>query len=383
MLDTGRRNRADDMIDRLVEQVLAAYPPERIGRIKSRSEASWKGTGEYKDRIAYVLLSVGVPGEPEIPEDASDAQRDMLWQLKFMLHNAAIDDEYYPAFSSGLEQVTVPSMFCCVKEGIGGSGHVKPVINSPADVYSLPEAGIREGYTCHDMLQRMAYKYKRAGGRIPVYMTDIQGPFSCAAQIWGIQDFLCGLGECEREAHHLLKLCADAIIKYFHAMYEAVCGDLVPIHCMPVLWVPEDCGVAVSDDFFAVVGGHTVRDYSLPYIEQIGAAFGGVTVHTCGSMNHLPELINGMKTIRAVNFGTSETDLMRYARECDPRILIIAHKSGLSVGGLPLLGVAEQLAHCADAQKRTGVRVFAAPQYTDEPLTRANLAEWESAAGIL
>jgi hypothetical protein len=180
-----------------------------------------------------------------------------------MLHNAVIDDEFYPAFSSGLEQVTIPSMFCCEKEIISNSDRINPVINTPSDVYSLPEAEIREGYICHDMLWRMAYKYKRTNGRIPVYMTDIQGSFSCAAQMWGIQEFLCDLDEYPNEAHHLLDLCTGAIIKYFKAMYEVADGDMIPIHCHPILWVPKDCGVAVSDDFFDVVGEHTARDFSV------------------------------------------------------------------------------------------------------------------------
>ena len=381
-IDMPKRNRADDIIDKLIEQVLEVYPPERLERIRSRSEATWKGAA-YGDRISYVVFNGHIPEEPQIPDDASDIQREMIYQLKMMLHNSVIDCEFYPAFSSGCEQVTVPSMFCCVKESISDSNHIKPVIKSPSDVYSLPEAEIREGYVCHDMLWRMAYKYRRTGGRIPVYMTDIQGPFSCAAQMWGIQDFLCDLDECQNEIHHLLSLCTGAIIKYFHAMYEITDGNMIPIHCHPVLWVPKDCGVAVSDDFFAVVGKHTVRDYSLPYLEKIGETFGGVTVHSCGNMNHLPELLNGMKNLKAANFSATETDLMKYARECDPRIMILAHRSGLSIGGLPMFGdIGDHLRHCADVQKSTGIRIFATPQYTDEPIDEANQKKWEVAAGL-
>jgi len=379
--DFSKRNHADDIIDALTEQVLTAYPPARLERIKSRSESTWKATGLYSDRISYVVLNYNVPEEPKIPGDASDMQKDMIHQLKFMLYNSVTDDEYYPAFTSGLEQVTIPSMFGCVKESISNSDDVKPVIFSPSDVYSLPKDEIREGYVCYDMLWRMAYRYRRTGGRIPVYMTDIQGPFSCAAQMWGIQDFLCDLDEYSNEIHHLLLSCTSAIIKYFHAMYKIADGNMIPIHCMPVLWVPEDCGVAVSDDFFAVVGKHTVRDYSLPYLEKIGEAFGGVTAHTCGNMNHLAELMNGMKTLKAVNFSASETDLTKYAGECDPRIMLLVHKTGLSINGLPLMNTEEHIRHCANVQKTTGIRVFAKPLWTDEAvIDTANRQKWENAA---
>jgi hypothetical protein len=381
-----KRNHADDIIDGLVGKVLAAYPEERLGRIRTQSEYTWNSAnykGAGSGRISYVVLNGGVPEEPKIPDDASDVQKDMIYQLKLMLYNSDIDDEYYPGFSSGCEQVTVPSMFCCVKESISASDHIKPLIKSPPDVYSLPEAEIREGYMCYDMLRRMAYKYKRTNGKIPVYITDIQGPFSCAAQIWGIQDFLCSLNEYPNEAHHLLSLCADAIIKYYHAMYDAIGADLIPIHCFPLIWVPKDCGVAVSDDFFDVVGANTVKEFSVPYLEKIGGKFGGITLHTCGSMNHLPEVMNAMKTLRAVNFGGAETDLMKYARECDPRITILVHRSGLSKNGLPMPATVEEiLRHRAEAQKATGVKVFASPNYTDEPIDEANRKRWEDAARL-
>ncbi|MCL2160215.1 MAG: hypothetical protein FWH48_12470, partial [Oscillospiraceae bacterium] len=380
--DFSKRNRADDIIDSLIEKVLAAYPAQRLERIKAQSEATWKGVDNgHNERISYVVLNCLPPEEPKTPGDATDIQREMIHQLKMMLHNSVIDDEYYPAFSSGLEQVTIPSMFCCVKERISDSEHVKPIIHSPSEVYSLVEADIREGYVCYDMIRRMAYKYRRAGGRMAVYMTDIQGPFSCAAQMWGIQDFLCEFGDCPNETHHLLSLCTDAIIKYFHAMYEAVDGDMVPIHCHPVLWVPKDCGVAVSDDFFGVVGEHTTKEYSVPYLERIGTEFGGVTAHTCGNMNHLASLMNSMETLKALNFGISETNLAKYASECDPRIALIVHKSGLSINKLPLIqNTKEHIHKCAEAQRTTGVRIFATPQYTDEPLDGDNLKEWETAA---
>ena len=381
------RNRADDVIDALVERALSAYPPERLERIRSRSEWTWNSKRAriaYDDRISYVMLAKESPAasqEFQAPDDASDIQQEMIGQLKDMLDYASVDCEYYPGFSSGLEQVTIPSMFGCVKESADGSDHVKPVIASPSDVFSLPPAEIREGSVCHDMLWRMAYKHRRTGGRIPVYMTDIQGPFSCAAQMWGIQEFLCDLDEFSDSAHHLLSLCADAIIKYFYAMREVTDGTLIPIHCFPMLWVPEDCGVAVSDDFFAVVGAHTVEEFSVPYLERIGAEFGGVTAHTCGNMNHLPSVMNKMKHLKALNFGSSETDLEKFASECDPRITIITHQSALSAAGLPLLDDVERLKLCARVQKRTGVKVFAVSfNIAGEPADDVRRKAWADAA---
>ena len=385
LLPSTDRNRADDVIDDLIEKVLAAYPPERLERVKGRTEAMWKGMGAdspYHDRVPYVLFSNHWPEEPVIPEDADELQRSTINELKMMLQHAVIDDEFYPAFSSGVDQLTIPSLFKCENDSASASARIKPVIKTPSDVYSLPDAEIREGRACYDMLYRMVYKYRRTGGRIPVYMTDVQGPFSCAAQMWGIQEFLCDLDEYSDEVHHLLSLCTDAIIYYFHAMFDAVDGNLVPIHCPPALWIPKDCGVAVSDDFFAVVGGHTVKEFSMPYLERIGEEFGGITAHSCGNMNHLASIMGSMKNLKALNFSASETNLMKFARECDPRIPLIVHKTELAVGGLPLLTPEEHLRYCADVQRATGVRIFSSPRGTDDPCNEANLKRWEDAARL-
>ena len=361
--DMSARNKADDLIDDLIDKVLAAYPPGRLMRIKARTEAAWKdrdyGGGPFGDRIAYVAYMDYVSNEPPVPDDATAYQSDMIAQLRKMLHNSNIDDEYYPGFTSGCEQVTVPSMFGCGKVHTSGSAKVGAIIKSPSDVYSLPAAEIREGHMCYDMLKSMAYKHKRTGGRIPVYITDMQGPFSCAAQMWGIQDFLCDLHEYPDEVHTLLGSCTRAIVDYYNAMYDAIGENLIPIHCHPVLWIPRDCGVALSDDFFAVVSKDVAEEFSCPYLEEIGRAFGGMTVHTCGGMNHLVKLMNDMKTLKCINFSASETDLRKYAKEHDPKIMLLVHKSRLSMNGLPLLDRENHIRLCRDVQKEYKINVIA------------------------
>ena len=379
------RHDVDEAIRRLLGELEESYPPERVARIKGQSEAAWKGCGEdspYAGRIAFAVFGGLPPGRAGIPDGASPEDAELIAQLAQMRHNAEVAGEHFKAFHSGLEQVTVPSMFMCVKEGIGASEHIRPVIASPEDVYRLPEARVRDGYMCKAILDRMAYRHGRTGGRVWSYMTDVQGPFSCAAQMWGIERFLADLREHPKEAHHLLGLCTDAIIAFFAEMRRAVGGRLVPIHCMPVIWVPEDCGVAVSDDFFAIVGADVAEEFSIPYLERIGEALGGVTVHTCGSMNHLASSVNAMRHIKAVNFSVTETDLDRYADECDPRIAIIAHKSGVSIGGLPIPDDIGLIRLCAATQRRTGVRVIALPQYVEGPITPERNEAWERAASL-
>ena len=170
-------------------------------------------------------------------------------------------------------------------------------------------------------------------------------------------------------------------IKYFKAMRDAVGGNLNPIHCPYDIWVPGDCGVAVSDDFLAICSENIVKEFSIPYLEKIGEEFGGVTVHSCGRINHLVKPLSAMKTLKALNFGSSETILPEFARECNPDIMLIVHKTGGNpVGGLPLLSVEEHIRLCKEVHKTTGVRIFSTTHNFDPAGDSIQRVSWEKAA---
>jgi len=389
--DFTKRNAADDIIDELIEKVLAAYPPERLERIRARVTAAWKNDNyadKFGDRIAYCPVDPNVELSLDVPTNLEESQADMIAQLQFMLHQSTIDSEYYPAFRSWCDQSTIPSMFECVNEYSSDktSVHVKPVIDKPSDVYLLPTAEFRKGFPCYDILEQMAWRHQRCGGRIWSYMTDVQGPFSAAAQMWWVQGFMADLYTYPEEVHHLQRLCTDAIIWFFREMYDVVEQKLVPLHALPFTWIPNDVGVAVSDDFLSLVGVDTIREFNIPYLEQVGEAFGGVTVHSCGRINHAVEVLNEMKTLKGLNFSTSETDLRLYAQKHNPKAGLFVHKSGLSMNGLPLLTAEEHIRLCRDVFLETGICVISNPMpMIDEGfagVTEEMRAKWLEAAGL-
>jgi len=389
--DFTKRNAADDLIDELIEKVLAAYPPERLERIRSRTTAAWKNDNyaeKFGDRITYCPVDPNVELPLDVPTNADEAQKDMIAQLEFMLHQSTIDSDYYPAFRSWCDQCTIPSMFECVNEYSSDktSVQVVPVIHEPFNVYSLPKAEFRKGFPCYDILEQMAWRHQRCGGRIWSYMSDVQGPFSSAAQMWGITEFMGDLYEYPNEVHHLQQLCTDAIIRFFHEMYAAVDGKLVPLHALPYIWIPDDVGVAVSDDFLSLMSVDAISEFNVPYLERIGEEFGGITVHSCGRINHIVELLNEMKALKGLNFSATETDLRLFAQKVDPKIGVFVHKSGLSMNDLPLLSAEEHIRLCRDVFRETGICVISNPMpMIDEGFPGATdevRAKWLEAAKL-
>jgi hypothetical protein len=371
--------KTEALIDSLIEKVLEKYPPERVARIKAHTNAVWHGH-PMQDRIVYIANEGGeLRGLPDIPAEANEDQRDLILQLQTIINHGDWDDDFFPAIASGIKQVAIPSYFGCVEEEVSDSNRVGPIIHDPSDVYSLPELGFVPGTVGGYLLAKMRYFHQRTGGRIPVYMTDMQGPFSVAAQIWGIDSFMLAMYDHPKEVHYLLQKCTDAIIKYYRLMRETVEGNWVPMHCHPRLWLPEDVAVAASDDFLAIVSPKCTRDFSRPYLEQIAEAFGGVVVHSCGSINHAVGELNKVKGLVGLNFSSTETNLEQLAEEVDPRIALVVHCTDVHRDDLPPLTSVQHLELCRRVFAKGRVRgictVFACGMLPDPGRDAALWAE--------
>ena len=343
---------AEIIIDSLIQSVMERYPQERLNEIKERSNNIWNGK-PAKDRLTWAYAEGFDRKAPEIPLYVDENQRDLIHELQLILNRSDWNNDYYPGITSGLRQVAIPSYFGCVDEITNSTTRVKIIIKDPSDVYSMPEPGFVKGSVGGDILAKMKYFHERVKGQISVYMTDVQGPFSEAAQMWGIEDFLVAVYEYPEEAHYLLQKSTDAIIKYFHLMYEAVEGDLIPIHCQPIFWMPKTKGVAVSDDFAAIVSPSVFREFSKPYLEQIAKEFGGVVIHSCGSLNHMTEELLTLEGLTGLNFSASETNLADVKQALKrlgsgKNITVITHNSWLASQGLKLLNAEEHIEQCKE-----------------------------------
>ena len=143
--------------------------------------------------------------------------------------------------------------------------------------------------------------------------------------------------------HRLLELMTDAFIEYVRLVDEAAEGDLVPIHCMPVVWMPKKRGVALSEDLLAVMSPTLYRTFGVPYNERISAAFGGIVVHSCGSVEHNLGILAGTRGLTGVNFGATETSLPAVAEAVKGRATIVSHMGATTCHDLPTLTTEEHI----------------------------------------
>ena len=109
--------------------------------------------------------------------------------------------------------------------------------------------------------------------------------------------------------HHLLQMMTDAFIDFARLLQEAAEGDLIPIHCLPIVWMPPERGMALSEDLVVLVSPKLYKVFGRPYNEQIADTFGGVVIHSCGSTEHNLEILAGTRHLMGVNLSVTETAL--------------------------------------------------------------------------
>jgi len=338
------------LIDSLIDQYKQVYTPERIAAIERRTTKIWNNTFD-EDRMVYAATeNLTVPRKmPDIPADADANQKHLIEQLASIVYKNEWLDDNYPAIYSGLRQALLPSCFGC-EEKPGEFGGTKAIIHDTQEVYKLTKPAIAPGTIAHEIFEMMKYCNDRTKGEIPIFITDMQGPYSIAAQIWGIEDFMMACYEEPEAAHHLLQICTELIEDYYKLALGAI-DKLIPLHCLPMLYMPKSAGVAVSDDFLAITSKDTAAEFSVPYLEKIAATFGGIVVHSCGSIAHMADILNDLKGLKALNFSATETDLPYMAEHINKDIAIITHASALTTGDLTQLDQREHLTLCAKLVK--------------------------------
>jgi len=345
---------SENILHALVDQVIELYPPERIARVRERTRAMWERR-PVADRFPYVIYGMPPANAPELPEDAHPFAKDAVYQLQAMIEHAEWDDDYLPGLAPGIRQALFPSYFGCTEEKASDSTRTKPAIVEPEDVYRLPEVGFGPGTIGGEMLDKIRFFTELARGELSVYEPDIQGPFSTASQIWGVEEFLLAIYEYPEEARHLIDRCTDVVID-FVKQARAIAGDaFVPYHCPTALWYPPEMGLAYSEDLMAVVAPAVVREFMRPSVERIAREFGGVALHSCGHINHLARELSDIPGLVGLDFATCETDLPHFLAEADPRLALAVHNSPVSCRGLEILDARAHVAHCARAFKRAGV----------------------------
>ncbi len=208
-----------------------------------------------------------------------------------------------------------------------------------------------------------------------IQMPDMQGPLDLAGNMLGAERLMLAIYDHPDAVHRLLDQMTQDFITYMHLQEAASEGTLVPIHCMPTIWLPPGRAMSLSEDLLAVMSPRFYGQFATPYNERIAAEFGGVVIHSCGSWEHnLPGLAR-TSGLLGVNFGASETPLARVADQFGSSVVVLAHNNtSVTCNGLRRFSTREYAELVFDFVNERDLRAII-PLTPDEGMTADECAE--------
>ena len=202
-------------------------------------------------------------------------------------HMATFDDEYVPFLLPWYGTGVVPSALGC--EVVFQRGQepaiAGPVISRREDIPRLlPPDPYRDG-----LMPRVlrCIDHMRANSDVPVSFTDCQGPFNIALNLVGLETLSLWMYDDAVAVHELMDFCSTVLIDWVTVQKEHA-GQALDSGAFPHFVVlPEGRGgVWISDDDSTVISPHLYREFVVPYNSRVLRAFGGGTLHYCGSASH-------------------------------------------------------------------------------------------------
>jgi hypothetical protein len=247
-------------------------------------------------------------GKGTVRERLLDPGKFLEAQLEEIEAQLALRGDFVPALCPTLGVIAIPSAFGCeVVWWENDFPSVRPLIGEDAlRVYDLPQPKITDG-ALGRILDYTRYFIENTKGHLPIRLADIQGPLDNAALIFGHVQFLQALITNPKEVHHLLRLITDLMIEFAIAQRKIVrqAGvEFVPSGFQP--WIPDGFGISIANDAAVMVPPELHDKFSVPYLNKLSEAFGGVYIHSCGNWLHLFPSLEKVYNLRGLEFGASE-----------------------------------------------------------------------------
>jgi uroporphyrinogen-III decarboxylase len=265
----------------------------RFDRASARIEDTYRHVATDRPPVVIQDANYSLTGEDPatIPdgyflEGAFEAQLDRQLR-KIESHLALYDDEYIPFLLPWYGTGVVPSALGCSvlfqpKEEPAVEG---PILTDPTQVARLvPPDPYRDG-----LMPRVlrCIDHMHANSDLPVSFTDNQGPFNIALNLVGVEGIMLWMYDHPTVVHELMDFCTTVLIDWVRVQKEHA-GQPLEGGAFPhfVKLPAGQGGVWISDDDSTIISPALYREFVVPYNSRVFRAFGGGTLHYCGSASH-------------------------------------------------------------------------------------------------
>lgn len=173
------------------------------------------------------------------------------------------------------------------------------------EVVGLRKPSIEDGTIFRMILDAIMLFKEVTRGKLPITPTDTQSAHDTATLILNAVEVFTASYTAPEILHDFLTTINNLIIEFTQRQIDAL-GDCacLPGHIMGISTAGGP-GISISEDNVAVCSP-TVNELSLlPYTDKVGAAFGGVAIHSCGDFSHSMPLMAKMQHLMMVDCTTS------------------------------------------------------------------------------
>jgi hypothetical protein len=310
---------------------LDELPWERIEQNKKTWRKVWRG-----EPVGRPLVSVSRFRNPIEPITVStrdflkDDRLNLSFQLKELANRVIGEDDYVPTISTYMGTTVLASAFgCSTVWPEHQQPWAEPLVRRPVEIASLrrPRA---DGGLLGRVLERTEWLMEVSQGRLPIRVTDIQGPLDTAYLIWHNEEFLVAMYEAPEAVHALLQMVTDLIIDFVRKQ-RSIAKHFVPLNFPYELYSDSDGPLGISEDVVVTLGGDLYEEFVLPYHQQLADAFGGLFIHSCGRWTHIIDRARKIDGLKGVDFGVTETGYSEIEELMAGRYLLSA-RIGLNFG---------------------------------------------------
>lgn len=273
-------------------------------RDRIRDAYCHRDTGEMPVLINDV--NYWVSGEtPELIPDAYFTDPATMFEYamaKIRYHLATFQDDYIPMLMPWYGTIVVPS---AIGSKVLFQRGMDPVVEGtlirrPEDIRKLQPPDPQKDGLMPRVLETI--RYFREHSDLPVMFTDAQGPFNIALTLCGVENLFVWAYECPTAVHELMDYATDVLIDWIR-LQKREAGQTVTSGAFPhAILLPEGFGgVCISDDDCGLVSPKMYREFVAPYNSRVFKAFGGGTLHFCGSAEHQLENFLATEGLTGIN----------------------------------------------------------------------------------
>ena len=284
----------------------------------------WEGKSR---RFAYRIMGWTMPDyKPtqtfKLGEQFKDPDKLMAVQSEPFDQILKIEHDDIPALMPYLGTGVFASAFGCnVEFPENEQPWTKPVVYKADDVHKLTKPEVTSGLLSR-VIEITKYFMKKSDPRIPIRVTDVQGPIDTASLVWHYDDFLTAMYTDKKEVHMLLEMITNLIIEFVKLQKSILKERFLPNHC-PGFWVPPDWGISISDDLAAIVSPNLYKEFSVPYNERLAKAFGRLHIHSCGDFSFNLDNIVHTSGVKSVDFAVTECPIDKVVEKLGNKVVLV------------------------------------------------------------